>query len=93
MQNLFNEKINQSNYHDFDNDKTSWISLQNLKLTCLRFCFAFFDRQIHRNEYELLMLCVMIVLIVKSQKWRISHEYSFIMSHIIKIIRFNFMII
>ena len=34
------------------------------------------------------MLCVMIVLIIKSQKWRISHEYSFIMSHIIKMIRF-----
>ena len=88
MQNLFNEKINQSNHHDFDNDKISWISLQDLELTCLRFYLALLDRQIHRDEYELLMLCVMIVLIIKSQKWRTSHEYSFIMSHIIKMIRF-----
>ena len=88
MQNLFNEKINQSNHHDFDNDETSWISLQNLELTCLRFCFALLDRQAHRDEYELLILCVMIVLTVKSQRWRISHEYSFIMLHIIKMTRF-----
>ena len=100
FQNLRNEQNSISNSMNnqnrniddrFDNsfsNQFSWILSKKLELSCLQFCFALFERRIRHHEYELFMICAMIVFVVKNQNWRISHDYSFFMFHIIKMIRF-----
>ena len=73
---------------DRDPNEPPPVRLRGLKVKCLRFCIALLRRRMMAREYEVPLVCAMVLLAVTPQGWMDQYQYPPVISRVIKVARF-----